>query len=88
MRHYYYISFVAPITSQGGETYAQYGGFFYNGDKHPLHPEPFKERTEKLAKQLTILSGGIVVPAGAITFISIYQLPEEVAKERWPQDFE
>jgi hypothetical protein len=74
---YYHIVFSSPLG---------FNTFFYRGKEHPLMPEVYLERTKKLATQISLKSGQII-PDEAIAYISIHELPIEVAKARWPEDF-
>jgi hypothetical protein len=74
---YYHIAFNTPFGP---------GTFFYRGTEHPLMPKPYQERTEKLASQLSI-QYATNVAAAAVVYMSITELPAEVAKARWPEDF-
>ena len=74
---YYHIAFASPFG---------FGTLFYRGEENPLEPETYKKRTEMLASQFCIKYAQHV-PAEAITYISVNELPIEVAKARWPEDF-
>lgn len=76
-RYFYHISIATPLG---------FGTIFHNDTRHPLHPDMYKERTEKLASELTIRSGTRISP-DMVTFVSMTEIPEEVAKIRWPDDF-
>jgi hypothetical protein len=49
-------------------------------------PKAYEESTGKLASKLNIQYATNVSPA-AITYASVNELPLEVAKARWPEDF-
>ena len=81
-RYYYYISYISPVGP---------GGYFYNGSKHPLDPVVFEESRKKIAGEFSVQMmkvGGGFMPPDAIVYVSLTELPIEVAKARWPKDFE
>ena len=81
-RHYYYIAFQTPLGL---------GGLFYNGDQHPLHPEAFEKRRKEIATDLSVqaLKAGVpMIATDAIVYLGLVELPLDVAKARWPKDFE
>ena len=75
--NYYYLSFWTPIG---------YGGLYYRGEQHPLHPEAMQVRKETIARQMSIRTGE-TIPVDSVVFIAIEKLPEEVVRFKWPEDF-
>jgi hypothetical protein len=75
---YFHIAFNTPFGP---------GTYFYRGDNHPFMPKEYDERTEKIASNLSIQYAKNISPT-AIIYTSIIELPLEVAKARWPEDFE
>ena len=63
-----------------------FGGIFHRSDKHPLDPDSFKERKESIATTYAIKTGENI-PVDSVVFLSILELPKDVAKARWPEDF-
>jgi hypothetical protein len=77
MKCYYHIVFNTPFGP---------GTFFYKGEQHPLMPNVYQQRTGSLASQFSLKTGSFVAPE-AIEYIALHELPIEVAKARWPEDF-
>jgi hypothetical protein len=75
--YYFHISFSSPFG---------FGTFFYKGKEHPLMPEVYKDRTKKLADDVYYQTKQLIRPE-AIVFIGLHELPLEVAKAKWPEDF-
>jgi hypothetical protein len=74
---YFHIAFNTPFGP---------GTYFYRGDNHPFMPKEYDERTEKIASNLSIQYAKNISPT-AIIYTSVIELPLEVAKARWPEDF-
>jgi hypothetical protein len=74
---YYHIAFSTPFGP---------GTYFYRGESHPFMPKEYDERTEKIASNLSIQYAKNISPT-AIIYTSVIELPLEVAKARWPEDF-
>src|ERR1039457_59951 len=74
---YYHIVFSTPFG---------FGTLFYRGEEHPLMPNAYQQRTGSLASQCSLKMGNFVAPE-AIAYISLHELPLEVAMARWPEDF-
>jgi hypothetical protein len=74
---YYHIVFSTPFG---------FGTLFYRGEGHPLMPNAYQQRTGSLASQCSLKMGNFVAPE-AIAYISLHELPLEVAMARWPEDF-
>lgn len=75
---YHYVTFMTPI---GG------GTKFYRGDTHIMDPGAMDTFTKDLAHKVTLQTGNITPPQ-AIMVMGWYDLPESVARARWPQDFQ
>lgn len=76
-RYYYYIVVGSPI---GNAVY------FYRDTKHPLDPNAMINHQMSLARSVQLKTKQIVRPE-EIYWLSLVELPAEVAKERWPEDF-
>jgi hypothetical protein len=76
MKHYY-IAFSSPCG---------FGTLFYRGKEHPLAPNAYADRINGLANKINIKFGAQIMPE-SIVYLNIVELPLEVAKERWPEDF-
>ena len=74
---YFYIPFASPFG---------FSSYFYRGEKHPLDPKTYAEKTKMLADQYFIKFHQLINPSD-ITFLSLTELPREVAKAKWPEDF-
>jgi hypothetical protein len=74
---YYHIAFWTPMGA---------GTLFYRGKEHPLMPDAYKEKVTSLIGQLNIKCGQSFPPE-AVVYTSLHELPLEVAKARWPEDF-
>lgn len=77
--HYYYLTVAAPGAMMA---------MFYRGPQHPLHPEGLEQVQQDAGRQLTVLKRGQLVDPRAVSITWLYELPGDVAKARWPQDFE
>ena len=77
-RYYYYISIWSPVGV---------GGYFYRDTKHPLDPNTMANHILSLSRRLSLTTKELVPPE-SIAYISLHELPVEVVKERWPEDFE
>jgi hypothetical protein len=76
-RHYYYIVINTP---------AGIGGYFFRDEKHPLDPEAMAKHQEHLRVAVQLRTNQMVA-AQEIAWTNLVELPEEVAKARWPEDF-
>lgn len=76
-KYYYYISFFFR---------GQISGFWYRGNTHPLSKTAMDLEATKLARSASLITKEIVQPH-EIVYIGLTQIPEDVAKERWPEDF-
>ena len=75
--YYYYISISSPIGL---------GGYFYRDTVHPLDPDSMTNHILSLSRKIQLISK-VDVPPESITYIALYELPVEVVKARWPEDF-
>jgi hypothetical protein len=74
---YYHIAFNTPLGP---------GTYFYRGESHPFMPKEYDERTSKLANSLSIQYAKQISPT-SIIYMSVIELPIDVARARWPEDF-
>jgi len=74
---YYHIAFNTPFGP---------GTFFYRGEGHPLMPNTYIDRTSGIASKLSLQYATNVAPE-AVVYMAIDELPIEVARARWPEDF-
>ena len=75
--NYFHVIFSSPFG---------FNTFFYRGEQHPLMPDVYNERTKKLAMQISLMAGR-PISNEEIAYIALHELPIEVAKARWPEDF-
>ena len=78
MPRYYYITFITPV-GPGAR-------FWRTGAGDVFLPEEYGRFTTDVARQAT-LSRGQIVPPEHVLLQTVIQLPDEVARARWPQDF-
>ena len=76
--NYFYIHFQTP---------AGPGADFIRTKTHPLHPDFYNNWARMIAGQVALVTKVLIKPEEVIIDF-LYELPEEVARARFPKDFE
>jgi len=75
---FYYIRF----TTNAGP-----GADFVKTKTHPFHPDFYANWTDMVANKASLVTG-VIVKSEQVIVDFLYELPEEVARLRFPKEFE
>jgi hypothetical protein len=79
MMRYFYVNVATPWGA---------GSKYIRAEKHPFHPETELAIQEEVARGITRQAGGQLIKPEVVSLVSAFELEEEVARARWPKDFE